>query len=125
MRCLRRNRQAFWYAQYQGRAPVLRMDEWGNVLETGEQCATYGPPAMAWANISAALGEAAVQPFGTALDYSRVLCMEHCPFDEHALLWLNAVPGAEAEAVPHDHVVVKIASSLNGVLVAVKEVTAS
>lgn len=122
MRCLRKNRRAFWYAAYEGRLSATRVDEWGNVLETGEQKPSYGAPTKAWANISAAQGEATAQPFGTDLDYSRVLCMEQCPFDEHVVLWLNREPGAAADDVAYDHIVKKIAPSLNGVLVAVKEV---
>lgn len=123
MRCLRKNKQAVWYAAYEERAAETRIDEWDNKLETGEQKLSYGVPIKLFANVSAAQGEAAVRPFGTDTDYSRVLCMETCPFDEQAVLWLNREPGATAEDVPYDHIVKKIAPSFNNVLIAVKEVT--
>ena len=69
-------------------------------------------------NISAAVGESAVEAFGNLTDYSRVLCGDF-PLDENTRIWFGVSP---EDGFPHNYVVVRKADSLNGTLFALREV---
>lgn len=114
MRNLRRNQREFYYALYEGSEDAK--DEWGNL--TGEQSPVYSAPVKAAANISAAVGESAVEAFGNLTDYSRVLCGDF-PLDENTRIWFGVSP---EDGFPHNYVVVRKADSLNGTLFALREV---
>ena len=121
MRCLRRNKQPFWYATYVKGETAY--DIYGN--ETGGRDITYSKPVASAANVSAAKDTAVAAVFGIDLNYDRVLCMESAPFDESAILWIDTPPVIKLDGTtetPHDYVVKRIAKSLNSVLVAVTKV---
>jgi hypothetical protein len=103
-----------WYAQYTGEGPILDPDGW----ETGETGPTYTTPVAAMLNISPATGEAVTQTFGDLSGYSKVLATARdFPFDEKTVFWVDRPTDQ-----PHDYKVVKVAKSLNGLLVALEQV---
>jgi hypothetical protein len=88
-------------------------DEWGN--DTLEVKRTYTEYSEYGANISSAVGEEAVKAFGSLTNYSRTICVaeKNCPI---------AVEGALIRFESKTYEVVKVADSLNGFLIAVREV---
>lgn len=134
MKCLKRNKVAFYYALYQGKQPII--DSSGN--DTGEYENAYSTPTLYMANISAAKGETEVRQFGDNLAYDKVIVMDNnAPeIDEYSILWVDTLPELdregnlttdEAEEVitPHDYIVKKVAKSLNSVSLAISKVNVS
>lgn len=142
MRCLQRNKRAFWYCLYEGTIRVI--DEYGN--ETSEQAVTYADAISVSANISAATGYAQTEQFGNLDNYDKVIVTEDtsCPIDENTVLFIdkapeytNAVtyvedsenPGTYVEttiSVPaYDYVVRRVARSINSVSIAISKVKVS
>ena len=124
MRCLRRNMSDFYYALYAGKTPMV--DDYGN--KTGEYEVSYENPVPLKANISAARGETISRQFGEDVSYDRVIVMDdpHCPIDEYSILWIDTVPVIDENgktATPHDHVVTKVARSINSVSIAISRVS--
>lgn len=111
MRSLNKNKQAMAFALPNGTQPI--MDDYGN--DTGEVENLYTDFTEYKANISSAVGEEVVNVFGNATDYSRVICVaeKNCPI---------AVEGALVSFNNKTYKVVKVADSLNGFLIAVREV---
>lgn len=131
MRCMSRNKSAFFYALYVTKTP--RVDDFGNT--TGEYDVQHGNPIPFSANISAAKGETTTRQFGESESYDKVIVMDNDapPIDEYTILWIDTIPkvdenGAlvlkkDGEAVtPHDYIVKKVARSLNSVSVAISKV---
>lgn len=121
MRCLRRNKQAFYYAVIASSGIGYNEDG----LETGGREITYTNPVYAKANISSAKNVDVVAVFGTELKYDKVLALEDAPFDENALLWIDTLPVLNDDGstdTPPDYVVKRIAKSLNSVMIAVSKV---
>nr|DAH45248.1 MAG TPA: hypothetical protein [Caudoviricetes sp.] len=120
MRCLNRNSIGFYYAVYQGSTPVLVKDEYGNEIETGEYEVSYDEPEYARGNISPAKGAVAVEVFGSAEGYDRVLVIDDpdTPIDEYTVLWVDTDDTDE----PYDYIVRKVARSLNSASIAISKV---
>lgn len=120
MRCLNRNSIGFYYAVYQGSTPVLVKDEYGNEIETGEYEVSYDEPEYARGNISPAKGAVAVEVFGSAEGYDRVLVVDdpNTPIDEYTVLWVDTDDTDE----PYDYIVRKVARSLNSASIAISKV---
>lgn len=103
-------------------APVLRtepiLDEYGN--DTLELRSIYASPALLKANVSANAGQEAAEIFGNQTEYSRTICLtgETCPLSEGCRIWFG-VPVSGT----HNYVVVKVADSKNGFLIALREVS--
>lgn len=116
MRNLERNKRPIYYALYTGEAPII--DETGN--ETSETAPVYGDVVALRANVSASVGEDAVQAFGSFTNYTRTMCVsdQNCPIDEKTVVWFGVTP-----TDPHNYIVVRKADSKNGVLYALREVT--
>ena len=114
MRDLKRNQRTFYYATQTGTEPIY--DEYGN--DTLETRVTWGNPVLLKANISANIGEEAVELFGSQTEYSRTISMAICPLKEGDKVWFGIVPDVE-----HNYTVAKVADSKNGFLVALREVT--
>ena len=114
MRDLKRNQRTFYYATVTGSEPIL--DEYGN--DTLETRTTYSAPLAVNANISANIGEDAIEIFGAQTEYSRTVCMASCPLKEGDKVWFDTDPMAE-----NNYVVAKVADSKNGFLVALREVS--
>ena len=114
MRDLKRNQRTFYYATATGTVPIV--DEYGN--DTLETRTTYSAPLVLKANVSANIGEDAVEIFGTQTEYSRTVSMVNCPLKEGDKVWFDIDPMGE-----NNYVVAKVADSKNGYLVALREVS--
>lgn len=116
MRCLSRNKRAFWYALYEGLEPIL--DANGN--ETGRSIPKYSEPVKASGNISSAKGSAETEQFGITLQYDKVIIVDNTPIDENSVLYIDKEPDGA-----YDYIVKKVARSLNSVSIAVRKVDVS
>lgn len=112
MKCLERNKTAFYYANPSVLAPVLNSD--GQFIGSYEQ--TYTTPTEYRANVSPASGRAYADYFGTNLAYEKVIVTDdkNCPIAENSVLWIN-----NATTDKYDYVVLRRSESLNGLLFAI------
>ena len=116
MRSMQRSWRNLYYATLTGSEPIK--DEYGN--DTLEVKNTYSSPTLLRAIVSANVGQEAVNVFGALTGYSRTISYsgDVCPLDEGTLVWFGVdVSGS------HNYVVVKVADSKNGYLVALREVS--
>lgn len=116
MRSMQRSWRDLHYAVLLSTEPIK--DEYGN--DTLEVRNTYGSPTLLRANVSANAGQEAVTVFGALTGYSRTISYsgDTCPLDEGSLVWF----GVDTDG-PHNYVVVKVADSKNGYLIALREVS--
>lgn len=116
MRSMQRNWRELHYANLISSEPIK--DEYGN--DTLEVKNAYGPTSQLSANVSANVGQEAVNVFGALTGYSRTVSYsgETCPLDEDSIVWF----GVDTDG-PHNYVVVKVADSKNGYLIALREVS--
>ena len=139
MKCLNRNKRAFYYCLYAGKTPIV--DEYGN--ETGESIITYEDPVQMYANVSQATGQSNTEQFGNLENYDKVVVTEdlNCPIDENSVLFVDKEPeftnvlthtvtaittNDETVSVPvYDYTVRRVAKSLNSVSIAIKKVDVS
>ena len=118
MRNLIRNRRDMWYALPLGTHPIV--DEYGN--DTLEVETDYTSPLFLLANVSANMGQEAVEVFGSQTDYSRTVAVSaNCPLVEGCRVWFGVEP--DADGGNWNYVVARVADSKNGCLVALREVT--
>lgn len=105
----------FMYAEYTGSEELV--DLLGNY--TGENAPLYGEKTAAEGNIAPATGRANARPFGTELDYDKLIVMERLPegLTENCGVWID-----DLEADSPDYVVRRISQSINGVAIAVARV---
>ncbi len=137
MRGLKRNQKTLYYQIYQSNIPVYEMDLDGNIvadpvtgepLLTGETKVGYAAPVQFRANVSAARGESSSDPFGIDLSYDKTMvsCDMTLPIDELSVLFVDKKPEFDAggnSANIADYKVVKVAKSLNSLLIAIKKKT--
>lgn len=118
MRDLKRNQRVIHYATVVGTEPI--MDEYGN--DTLEVRILYGSPTLLRCNVSANMGQEAVEVFGSQTEYSRTISLAgyKCPLVEGCRVWFGIAP--DAQATNHNYVVARVADSKNGFLVALREV---
>lgn len=126
MRCMNRNKTAFFYALYAGKKQML--DEYGNL--TGEYEITYTNPIAGRANISAAKGETQYRQFGENEQYDKVILIDDTApqIDEYSILWVDTTPDIKEDGTtntPHDYIVKKVAKSLNVTSLAISKVVVS
>jgi len=119
MRNLNRNKRELWYAVQTGSTSIF--DEYGN--DTLEVEAVFSSPLHLQANVSANVGQEAVEVFGSQTDYSRTVSIAggECPLTEGCRVWFGVEPNDTAEN--YNYVVARVADSKNGYLVALREVT--
>ena len=119
MRDLIRNKRGLWYASPVGSKPIL--DEYGN--DTLEVEAVFSSPLYLRANVSANVGQEAVEVFGSQTEYSRTVSITgtSCPLSEGYGVWFNKEPNDAG--TDNNYVVARVADSKNGFLVALREVT--
>lgn len=129
MKCMKRNQTKFYFAPFDHKESIL--NEQGR--PSGQHRLVYSKIQMAEGNVSSNYGKAYIAPFGKELEYDRTIVMDEVPFDEYAILWLNSEPKKNKDGYPEldndgnmitppDHIVKKIAESLNSVIVAVSKV---
>lgn len=137
MRGLKRNQKTLYYQIYQSNIPVYEMDLDGNIvtdpvtgepLLTGETKVGYAAPVQFRANVSVARGESSSDPFGIDLSYDKTMvsCDMTLPIDELSVLFVDKKPEFDAGgnlANTADYKVVKVAKSLNSLLIAIKKKT--
>ena len=135
MKTLIRNKSKFYYALFESKIP--KVDEYGN--NTGEYEVRWGKPLEYSANISAAKGETSTRQFGESENYDRVIVMDNDSpnIDEYTVLWVDTIPKLDWDGslllneddgtivTPYDHVVKKVARSINSVSVAISKVDVS
>ena len=116
MRSLQRNCRSLYYSTLQGTESIL--DEYGN--ETLEQKKIYSDPKKLNVSVSANVGQEAVNVFGALTDYSRTVTYfgDKCPLAEGTIVWFGVDVSEK-----HNYVVVKVADSKNGFLIALREVS--
>lgn len=141
MRCLKRNKQRFWYCNPND--AVVCLDENGN--ETGERITTYDDPEEISANISPATGVYRTEEFGAVENYDKVILLEgtNWPIREDSVFFIDKEPTKTtantyrwffvnihvgqrlAEVIVDipvpDYIVWRISKSLNHTAVAVKK----
>lgn len=132
MRMMNRNKVKIYYALYEGKVDAV--DEYGNF--TGEKEPQYSNPVALYANVSAVKkGEAQAWQFGDNLNYDRTVALDtDCPpIDEYSVLWVDSEPQLNTDGTlatndsgeiitPRDHVVKRVAKSLNTVVLAIQKV---
>lgn len=125
MRCLKKNKQTFYYYLYGGKQPIK--DAEGNL--TGENAVAYLEPVEMQGNISAGSGDAQVELFGTNITFDKVIVLDdiNCPIDTNSLLCLDITPQpyTPGETPEHDYIVKAVATSLNSVSIAISKVNAN
>lgn len=119
MRSLERNKRDLWYAFTVGTESIL--DEYGN--DTLEVRTIYGSPTLLRANVSANIGQDAVDAFGSQTEYSRTVSLtgDTCPLSEGDKVWFGVEPNVDGDN--HNYTVARVADSKNGYLVALREVS--
>ena len=123
MRTMTRNRKVFYYASLE--AVGMSQDTDGNLVE--EQF-TYSDPVESQGVFSVANGEANLQLFGMNERYDRVITLNQGEkfLSVGSILWVDTMPEIDEETgktdTPYDHIVVKVAESLNFVSVAIRKV---
>jgi len=129
MRSLQRNKQTIWYRLLTGDPePITETDEWGNVLDTGENTQPYSDPVELKINVSQATGAAITEQFGNLDNYDKVLVTTQmdCPINGTTLLYIDTTPTqTNGKWSPHDYVVRRVAKSINGISIAVRKVDVS
>ncbi len=124
MRTLARNKIRIFYANYRDKIPLK--DEYGNL--TGEYKISYHNPIAIMANVSAARGEATTRQFGEDESYDRLIVLDDpkFPIATTSVLWIDTSPELAEDGstkTPHDHIVKRVAPSLNSVSIAVSRVS--
>ena len=119
MRNLNRNKRSLWYAVPVGSTPIL--DEYGN--DTLEVEMEFSSPLPFQANISANVGQEAIEVFGSQTEYSRTVSIagSDCPLVEGCRVWFGIEPNEDE--TNHNYTVARVADSKNGYLLALREVT--
>ena len=119
MRNLHRNKRDLWYALPVGTHAIV--DEYGN--DTLEVETLYSTPLFFPVNVSANIGQEAVEVFGAQTEYSRTVCVAGgvMPLVEGCRVWFGVEPDAGAEN--YNYTVARVADSKNGYLIALREVT--
>lgn len=111
MRNLQRNCREIQYAVPIGKESII--DEYGN--DTLEVKTIFSEGKSLKVNISANVGQEAVNVFGSLTGYSRTITYwgNSCPLIEGSKVWFGA----------SEYTVIKVADSKNGFLIALREVT--
>jgi hypothetical protein len=97
------------------------LDEYGN--DTLEVEAVFSSPLPFQANVSANVGQEAIEVFGSQTEYSRTVSISGrvCPLVEGCRVWFGIEP--DAQSANYNYTVARVADSKNGYLVALREVT--
>lgn len=119
MRSLFRNQRDLYYATVESTESIV--DEYGN--DTLEVLTVYSSPTLLRANVSANMGQDAVDAFGSQTEYSRTVSLtgNSCPLSEGDRVWFGVEPNETGDN--NNYTVARVADSKNGYLVALREVS--
>lgn len=138
MRSLKKNMQKLYFATYSEEIPVYETDDDGNIkyaeidgvkepIPLGT-APGYNKPEEFYANISAGKGDVQADVFGSSVDYSRTIstCDMDCPITKLTRLWIGCKPqynedGSVNGDSANYEVAAPPAKSLNGIVIAIKE----
>lgn len=138
MRSLKKNMQKLYFATYSEEIPVYDTDDDGNIkyveidgvkepIPLGA-APGYNKPEEFYANISAGKGDVQADVFGSSVDYSRTIstCDMDCPITKLTRLWIGCEPqynedGSVNGDSANYEVAAPPAKSLNGIVIAIKE----
>ena len=111
MRSLQKDWRDLYYAVPQSTESIL--DEYGN--DTLEVRTIYSERKKLRANVSANVGQDAVNVFGSLTNYNRTITFwgVSCPLGEGCKVWFGE----------KEYVVIKVADSKNSFLIALREVS--
>lgn len=115
MRVLTRNKQTFYYADFEGTVPLY--DDNGNL--TGDEEIKYSEPIEMKAVISMTRGGAESTLFGLNEVYDKYITLnkEDDVITEQSVLWIG-IPPTE----PHNYRVYRVAKSLNFIQIGIRRV---
>lgn len=138
MRSLKKNMQKLYFATYSEEIPVYETDDDGNIkyaeidgvkepIPLGT-APGYNKPEEFYANISAGKGDVQADVFGSSVDYSRTIstCDMDCRITKLTRLWIGCEPqynedGSVNGDSANYEVAAPPAKSLNGIVIAIKE----
>ena len=120
MRTLKRNKVPVWYYLYNGKTEDYD-SELG--VYTGEWSETYSEPQKLMANVNPASGQASIEPFGIATDYTHIMAVESDHgIKEDTIVFVGEDPTNATEGF---YRVTRVAKSLNHVRIALRELEIS
>lgn len=116
MRVIKRNKRPVAYAFYDGVTEIVNTD--GEY--TGEYEVHYTQPVKTLMNVSGGKGQANVTLFGLSDNFSRTIVTDDLttPFSTDTVFWIDKNPDTD----PHDYRVVRVARTINQVVLALAEV---
>lgn len=116
MRVIKRNKRPVAYAFYDGVTEIVNAD--GEY--TGEYEVHYTTPVKTLMNVSGGKGQANVTLFGLSDNFSRTIVTDDLttPFSTDTVFWIDKNPDTD----PHDYRVVRVARTINQVVLALAEV---
>lgn len=124
MRNLMINKSLVNYLNYKGQVAVE--DE--NHKLTGEKTIEYSTLKKIYAHVSSAVGSSQVDSFGTEINYDKTILLtrdefEETQINENSVFFLDKKPEFNKDNAPlYDYHVVRIAKTINEVVIAVKKV---
>lgn len=122
MRCLKRNKQTVYYANYVSKDE--QVDD--NGKKTGQFLNTYGTPVKTEWNVSYVDSDVEVEPFGIrAKDALRLVAeVAGFPLTETSILWYGKTPDSPYDATTpnHNYAMAGKKPSINGVTFYAKKV---
>ena len=117
MRNARKNLRRMWYALYLGKQMIYDDED----RPTLENRAAYTPPIEFYANLSAGTSDAEEQPFGSNVQYDRIILTHDldCPINEHSLIWVKNKPEADPDSADYE-VAASPLDSLNAIRIPIR-----
>jgi len=123
MRNLHINKSKFFYLNYVSK--VKAKDEDNN--DTGEYINSYTRPKMIMGHVSGARGSSQVEVFGTEINYDKTILLTKNEFkktkiNENSVFFIERNVAYENNVPLYDYRVVRIAETINEVLIAIEKV---
>lgn len=123
MRSLKKNQSTYIACRYKKTEDVVDLQGY----KTGEKVVRYYPPMTFKANISGAKGNVFVEVFGTDINYDKTISMsksyfKQLKFDDNTVFFIEKKPAFKDATPLYDYRVLKIAETINEVVIAIKKV---
>lgn len=95
---------------------------------TGETIITYSKPKVFMGHISGAKGKSQVEVFGTEISYDKSIliskkCFKETKINENSVFFIDKKVAYENNIPLYDYSVVRIAETINEVVIAIKKVS--